>query len=92
MRMMLAQASLKTLTGDPSIKQIQRKMEQIANQFRREYDELQKERNQVVLTEGGARLQPMKDKIFLCNDDKEATRVEFGQLSTYHEEVVNEWR
>ena len=67
-------------------------MEQIANVFADEYDQLQRENNQVVLTEGGARLQIMKDKIFLCNDDKDKQRIEMGQLGAYQEEAINEFR
>ena len=67
-------------------------MKQIANVFADEYDQLQRENNQVVLTEGGARLQIMKDKIFLCNDDKDQQRIQMGQLDSYQEEVINEFR
>ena len=45
-----------------------------------------------MLTEGGARFQIMKDKIFLCNDDKDQDRINLGSLGSYQEEVVNEWR
>ena len=45
-----------------------------------------------MLTEGCARLQIMKDKIFLCNDDREMEPMTMGQLGSYQEEVVNEWR
>ena len=42
--------------------------------------------------EGGARFQPMKDKIYLCNDDKAVERLFLDQLGTFKEERINEWR
>lgn len=34
----------------------------------------------------------MKDKIYLCNDDKDPGRVQLFQLGTFQEERINEWR
>ena len=91
--MQLARASLKTISGDQSVKKLQRLQETIANKFRKEYDEIQKELNQVRITEGGAHCQIYKDKIFLCNDDRPEEKFEMGvPTSTFQPEQSNTWR
>ena len=101
MRMQLAQASLEHMTQDESsgaakqsksILRVRKKIEQIENQFRKEFDEQQRKKNEVVLTQAGAYFQPMLDKIFLCNNDKDETRIEMSMLKEFKQDKVNEWR
>ena len=53
-------------------------MQEKESQFRKEFDDMQRERNKVVLSEVGARLQLAKDRIWLCYDDKDVGRLELG--------------
>lgn len=46
----------------------------------------------MVLLEGGARFQPMQDKIYLCNDDREEGMIEFSKLGEYKTKTTNEYR
>jgi len=71
---------------------IRKQLEQKQEQFRKEYDERQREKNQVLLTECGARYQPMKDKIFLCNDDSMKDRIDLNELGCYSGDEVNQWK
>lgn len=34
----------------------------------------------------------MLDKIFLCNNDKDETRIEMSMLKEFKQDKVNEWR
>ena len=78
--------------SNPSMKEFQQIMQEKESQFRKEFDDMQRERNKVVLSEVGARLQLAKDRIWLCYDDKDVGRLELGQLGKYQKEAVNEFR
>ena len=88
--MQLAKASLTKLKSQPRLtKQV---LKNIETYFELEYDDLQRQKHQVMITEAGARLQAAKDKIYLCNDDEDRDRVSLERLDEHLAQEANIWR
>ena len=68
--------------------------EAIRQRYRREFDEKIAKENFTVITEGRARMQPMKDKIFLCNDDSDLLKEEMTvqEYERFNQPKKSYWR